>query len=494
MFLLCRMMPLPRLKPRFLLATVVCVLAGASAAITARGADLPALTDAQRVAAVKALRPANEEMLPQNELLSSLGRYGFPRDSEEKESGRIEISLTDEQGGPMALDGWFSYETDDGADYGCLIMRLRAGIAPVKNGRATVVLRGTERRAILYADGLPGYALAKKDRFGRKAPQAVISLPKDGTSVSETLSLEPAGAIRWRVVDQNGKPETETVKYWLHTPPYSTGAGDMDRPHNRFFVRSARFKESYRLILQKGARFLESSPEQLTLGSPAADVVIAFKPGKTVLGRLLKADGKPFPGVVLSLAYQTLAEQPTMVETAAKLVTGVDGSFAFEAINFEMPNRYWLVCEPARGAENPHALPFYRIPVDSKTPLPVEMRLPGVYAARGRLLDAKTGVPVVGARVHALVREELSETGHPIGLSVFRVPAVAPTDTNGAFHFTNLSAGVYDFMLQDGNVARDGSQVSAAGSAMAGKTNIDLLRVPQTEVDGEEAPTFWVYP
>ena len=455
--------------------------------------DTPGLAADRRIEAVKALRPENEEKLDSRELLASLDRYEFGTTSTESEAGRVEVSFTDEQGVSLSLNGWLSYEVDDGKNYGCMPMILTSGIALVREGRTSVVLRGKERRVILYADGLPGFAFAKKDRFGRKDAKAVVSLPSGVTRVQEAISLEAAGAIRWRVVDEHGKPETGKVKFWLYTPPYSTWGGSVEPPYGRFFIRSAQFNESYRLVIQKGARFADSSPAPLTLTEPVADVVIAFKLGKTITGRLVNAEGHPLVGASLRLGYQSLEPQPTMLEDAAVTVTGSNGEFSFESINLDMPNRYWLVFAPPAEAGTRRVLPMHRIAIDAQTPLPLEMRLPAVHVARGRLLDAKTGKPVVGVHVKALMHEQFSKTGRPNWLPVFEVPATAPTDENGGFQFTNLPAGVYDFRLSAGQLALNRSDVSAEGSArITGETDIDLLHVPQ--LAGAEAAVFWVRP
>ncbi|HEY9248676.1 MAG TPA: carboxypeptidase-like regulatory domain-containing protein, partial [Rariglobus sp.] len=490
--LLAAMMPrMRRVNRCVVLVACACLWGGMNVAFAEQGA--PAMATERRIDAVKALRPENEEKLDARELLASLGRYEFGLVSTEQEAGRIEVSFTDEQGGALPLNGWLSYEVDDGKNYGCMQMIMTSGIAPVSEGRASVVLRGKERRVILYADGLPGYAFAKKDRFGRKDTKAVISLPEGTTRVQELLSLEAAGAIRWRVVDEHGKPETEKVKFWLYTPPYSTGGGSVDPPYGRFFIRSAQLNESYRLVLQKGARFADSSPPPLTLAEPVADLVIAFKPGKKVAGRLVDSEGRPLAGMRVRLGYQMLEPQPQSMEDAAVAVTGSDGRFAFDSINLDMPNRYWAVFVPPEETGGRSPLPMHRIAINAKTEFPVEMKLPVVHAARGRLLDAATGRPVVGVRVWALMHEQFSKTGRPNWLPVFQVPAVGPSDESGAFQFTNLPSGVYDFRLSEGRLALNRSEVSAEGGArIAGETDIDLLRVPQT-AQGEPA-IFWVRP
>lgn len=180
-----------------------------------------------------------------------------------------------------------------------------------------------------------------------------------------------------------------------------------------------------------------------------------------------------------------------MLESVAATVTDAGGKFSFESINLDMPNRYWLVFDPSdEVGDVRRALPMHRIAVDARTPLPVEIRLPETHEAHGRLLDAKTARPVVGVRVWELMHERFSATGRPNWLPVFKVPAVAPTDESGLFWFNNLPAGVYDFSLSEGRVAKHGSEVGAPDNPVAGQTDIDLLRVPQI---GENAPpVFWV--
>jgi hypothetical protein len=360
--------------------------------------DTPAMATERRIEAVKALRPENEEKLDTRGLLAVLGRGGFGMTSVGAEAGRIEVAFTDEKGAPMPLDGWLSYETNDGKNHGCIRISLSSGIAPVRDGHATVILHGRERRVELYSEGLLGYAFAKKDRFGRKDTVAVLSLPERAASVKEVIPLEPAGAIRWRVVDEHGAPETQKVKYWIYTPTYSTWS-EIEPPYARFLLRPARFNESYRLVIQKGVRFADSSPSPLTLAEPVADLVIAFKPGKTVAGRLVNSEGRPLAGMRVRLGYQMLEPQPQSMEDVAVAVTGSDGGFAFESINLDMPNRYWVVFVPPDGVKEWASLPSHRVAIDSVTPLPVEMKLPAVHVVRGRLLDAATGKPVIGVRL-----------------------------------------------------------------------------------------------
>jgi|GEM_PF-6087206 len=453
--------------------------------------DAPGWTDKQRAAAVQALRPEKENTSNEVHLLESLGRPPYATEANKPESGRIKIAFTDEQGAPLPLNGWVSYETDDGRNHGCLIMRYGAGIAAVTEGRTEIVLHGRERQAIVYTEGLPGYALAKEDTYRRKFPYISLTLPEGETIRSETLPLEPAGAIRWRVLNEQADPETEEIRYWLFTPPYSTGGGDARPPYERFFIRPARFNAPYRLVLQKGVRFANSSPAPLSISAPVADLTIAFQPGTTVSGRLLDADKRPLAGAHLRLGYQMLEPQPQMLENVAEIMTGPDGVFSFESINLDMPNSYWLVFDPTDKAEVQHkALPAHRIALTTQTPLPVEMKLPPVHVARGRLLDDKTGEPLVGVQVWAHVHERFSKTGRPDWLPVFQIPAVAPTDESGRFQFNNLPAGVYNFHLSKGRIQQSGDSVRVPDNPVAGREDIDLLRVPQSGTDNPQ--TFWV--
>lgn len=465
------------------------MLAGSCAPTSAAAQDTPE-SAARRIEAVKALAPKNEEKLDQRTLLTALGRNGAWMVRAENEVGRIEVSFTDAQGRPMLVSGWLSYDTT-GESQMCMMDYCGAGISRVLGGHTTIDLRGEERRVELFSEGLPGYAFAKKEHDATVHTNASLWLPKDATNLQTTIALEPAGAIRWRVLDEAGTPETEKVRYWLYTQPYSA-SGVIDPIDGQMLIRPARLESPYRLVIHKGALFAASSAPLLTMDSPVADLVIAFKPGQTVAGRLVDADGRPVAGANLRLGYQLMEPQPTMMETATLAVTGADGAFAFESINLEMPNNYWVVFDSHDGANEQRPLPKHRIAINAKTPMPVEMRLPAVHAASGRLLDAKTAEPVAGVLVRALMHEQFSSTGRPNWLPVFEVPATAPTDERGEFHFTNLPAGVYDFRLSKGFVTQNREAVSAAGNLPTRTLDIDLLRVPQAAED--KPTTFWFRP
>ncbi|HSI07538.1 MAG TPA: carboxypeptidase-like regulatory domain-containing protein, partial [Rariglobus sp.] len=437
--------------------------------------DTPELA-AKRIAEISALIPSGEGELDDQGLLKSLGRQSTP-DTIRPETGRIEIRLKNEGSDSKLLNGWLRYETDTGLDQGCIRIIWASGIVRVNGGRATITLRGNDRRVILYAEGLPGYRLAQKNQFGLSASTA-LTLPPNTNLLEAEIPVTAAGAIRWRIMSETGLPETEPLKLWYYGADFSTSDKKMDPPYRRLLIRPAFFHEKYRIVIQKGARLAFSSPAPLTLQNPVSDEVVAFVPGVTVSGRILDEKGVPVSGLTFALRYQMIKKQPTMTETVAEVMTDKSGDFRFENINPDMPNPYWLQLSTA-DTGGPTATPPYRFEINPRSSQPIELRLPAMYPAMGRLLHAKTGKPVVGAKLRAYVRSHLSPTGRPAGLPIFTVPAELPTDETGAFKFSHLPIGIYDFYIESGRIVRDGKDIPALQVSPNDNPNMDLMHVPQ---------------
>lgn len=326
----------------------------------------------KRAMAVKSLRSPGEDGLDELGLLESLGRGWMPR-PEGDVTGRVELSLTDRQGAVLAVDGWLSFETDDGKEYGCFPMSLGSGIAPVRGGRASVALRGAERRVTFRSEGLPGYAFASKDAMGRIETRLTRTLPQGESELRVSVPLEPAGAIRWRVLDEAGNPEAARVEYSLSIGDYGEG-GSSTPPFGRLLIRPARFYESHRLILRKGSRLVIGDAPLLTSDVPVCDQTIAFVQGETVSGRVLDSFGHPAAAILVELGYQT-SGNPNYTDKAASGFTDAEGNFVFEGINFSLPNSYWLSFGSTGTPIGGMAPSVHRVVVP-RTSRPLEIRLP----------------------------------------------------------------------------------------------------------------------
>lgn len=409
--------------------------------------------------------------------------------------GNVEVSLVSPAGDVLPVRGRLGYYRTAGKPRGPFASGAssRDQTMPVIAGRATTLLFGeSDKQKIVFVDQyLTGYRFIRPPRHGGRSSSQTFDLPANGSPLRISIPVEPAGAFRVRILDDNGHPPPDgegKVAYQFLGPEYSTSSDD-SAPYRQLLFSPVPIRGEYELIVSQGTRIATTGKVTLTPENPVVERVLQFAPGVRFEGKILDAEGRPIAGGKIRLGHQYLAPQPTMLIGSGEQTTGPNGEFAFDGINFDLPNPWWLETLPE--ADGPPAMPRHRISIDANTANPFTIKLPAVHTTSGRLLDHETGRPVSGIEVAVWLRPGISAEGRPAGWTRHRQSAKPATDANGVFHFSNLIAGAYELHVSTGRIITERLEVKAPPPSTDERKWIDLLRVPETT---EEPNVFWHLP
>ncbi len=397
----------------------------------------------------------------------------------------IEVSLVLPSGEAAPVRGRLGYYQTDGTARNRFGFGALSGDStlPIVAGQAAGILYGDRNmRQVVFVDQfLVGYRFARKSGVRGHLASRAFDLPENGSPLRVKIPVEPAGAFRVRLLEDDGQlaPDGEgEVAYRFLGPEYSQGGGAR-APYANLLFTPLPLQGECELVVQRGHRIATTGKVALTPETPAIEHVLRFPPGTRVAGRILDAEGRPVAGGKVRLGYQYLQPQPTMLLEAAQRLTGPEGEFSFEGINLDLPNPWWVETVPA--PDGPPTMPRHRIPLDKGAAQAVEFRLPEVHETAGRLLDHETNQPLAGITVEALVwiRSVNPPTTDRPKWTNLRQPAVAETDADGVFRFRNLPAGPYALRLSSGEVVTKRDEVKTSQADDDKRPWIDLFQVPE---------------
>lgn len=185
--------------------------------------------------------------------------------------------------------------------------------------------------------------------------------------------------------------------------------------------------------------------------------------GRTVSGRVLRADGAPAPGVTVVATRQSsgvvVGPAGALVSDLKQTTSGDDGSYALEGLT---PAALAVGAEDALQGRSS----FLTVPAGAQDQV-IDLKLEPVGALRGTV--KRGGEPVAGAAV------VMSAKGAPSGGSG------VTTGTDGGYQFSALIPGSYTLtvMFDHG----DGPQLSRAQATVAaGKTSTVDVELPRGSV------------
>lgn len=175
-----------------------------------------------------------------------------------------------------------------------------------------------------------------------------------------------------------------------------------------------------------------SDPVTLTPENPVMDVQIVIAAGHEVKVHLLRPDGKPATGVMVS---QEFSPYPGAYDTFYSTRTDGSGDYFLGGIN-DRPNQgtNYVLVRSQQGMQR------IMVPVDPKsTEMTLQLK-PGLHA-HGQVIDAASGRPVVGIEVTALPLTHRTDE--------MMDAETRQTDKQGYFEFRSLSDGSYRIQISD---------------------------------------------
>ncbi|HIG26886.1 MAG TPA: carboxypeptidase regulatory-like domain-containing protein [Verrucomicrobiales bacterium] len=188
-----------------------------------------------------------------------------------------------------------------------------------------------------------------------------------------------------------------------------------------------------------------TDPIRLTSEEPLPNIDIRIGEGIPIRGKVLFPEGTPAVEVPIHLSYL-----PPISHSfgAIDIYTDSEGLFDFPNVNPDASGKYSL---SIRLEED-----FQPYRIDIKHPWDeMNIKLETGLESRGRILDARTGKPVTGAKItaHDFQYHYMSET---------------TTDADGVFHFTTLGNSEYRLFASQLNWAsREDPRITGGQSAVA---------------------------
>lgn len=210
---------------------------------------------------------------------------------------------------------------------------------------------------------------------------------------------------------------------------------------------------------------------------------IELRPGRSVRGRVVDADGKPVARATVQASWQAFERWlESYVDGPKWLTTQSDdqGEFSFTGIDpIDNPNagdrlRFWA----ARGEMATETL--VSPAADKDAPVDLELSPNGMVSLSGRVVDA-AGQPIRGAEVQVW-----TQCRTDYGSVLFKMPLAASlhgdivSDSAGQYHTPPVlsSTGEYSVLVScDGYLPADGAWFQPAGDLAAGAKEVRLRRL-----------------
>jgi beta-lactamase regulating signal transducer with metallopeptidase domain len=311
-------------------------------------------------------------------------------------------------------------------------------------------------------DGEGRFRLAPENPWDRKRATVVAAAPGCGVGVwsldklPEPMRLEPERPTTVRIVDVQGAPVAGAEVELARLRPDATWAGLsaawIEQSHPPGLVRSWTTDADGRLVLRgiaarhqaqlkiHAAGFGRQSHEVgIKAGDASALATVVLSPGHTVRGRVTFGDGgPPAVGARVTLTSFSEAEGYGRWMGEAETSTDTDGRYSAE-LSVGRSVRV-MVYPPREGADTYLLRAATLIPGD-KVASDVDFVLPKGVLVRGRIVEAGTSRPVVGA----MVSHEAQSVNNP-----YYIENSAPWLNGGELKATTNADGHYKLAVMPG--------------------------------------------
>ncbi|MCL4691100.1 MAG: M56 family metallopeptidase [Candidatus Hydrogenedentes bacterium] len=280
-----------------------------------------------------------------------------------------------------------------------------------------------------------GYDVLDSPGYWIESERSIPVEPGDEPFVVDLPSI-PAGSIHGTV--ENSPEGPFGVSVVLVESPTGQDVFPLE-------VRSKRNERAYSLgPLPLGGTFIAaahtkaavalSEPITLTDRAPIQEVNLAFAPGVTVEGRVTYPDGSPANGLPIELSVSTKYSHGF---STAIGVTGANGEFRVEHVDFDQPVTYAIILKPDKE--------FVEVRHEFSRGERADVQLERGLVLDGRLLEDATGYPIPGVEVYAYSTQPETSI----------VDADAVTDREGRFRFTRMRDQVYQLGARNGANLRE---------------------------------------
>ncbi|GMV95518.1 MAG: hypothetical protein AMXMBFR82_52960 [Candidatus Hydrogenedentota bacterium] len=298
-----------------------------------------------------------------------------------------------------------------------------------------VALEDGEARVTFPAPTEIGYDVVEMAGYWI-ASESGIDVPAGAEPLTIDIPASPAGTIHGTV--ENAPEGHFNVSVILVESPTGQDAFPLD-------ARSKRNERGYSLgPLPLGGTYIAAAhtkaaialgaPVTLTDRAPIQEVNLAFAPGVTVAGRVTYPDGSPANGLPIELSISTKYSHGF---STAIGVTGANGEFVVEHVDFDQPVTYAIILKPEKD--------FLEVRHEFSRGERADVQLERGLVLEGRLVERETGYAVPGVEVYAYSTQPETSI----------VDADAVTDREGRFRFTRMQDQVYQLGARDGANLRE---------------------------------------
>lgn len=347
---------------------------------------------------------------------------------------RVEMQFRSPEGFPP-INGWVTVSATTRFWFGTQDVCIR-------DGRASFEVVARDRDIILQVSDLSAIGLMIAER------ETELRLPPEDAGVFE-IETEPAGVVYGRVLDESGSPVSRArlrvvaeggMPEWVS----QTRSDDSGRyvvypipQETDFQIYVAADDETFRTTLTTASR---CSVQDMVLAQD-----ITLPDGVACFMRLVNDASEPQADTEVQLNWRD-GQSGAMAH--ATLTTDQDGQVVLNGINQDLGGQYWVSIE-ARD-ESPAIQTDVRFAQGETTNVVV----PRSRVIRGRLIDALTGEPIVGARLYVMAEPHVNNVASANSMTdsegYFEVGGLLPV-TYGVRFYQHHPPGSYRRMRPDGS-------------------------------------------
>jgi hypothetical protein len=291
-------------------------------------------------------------------------------------------------------------------------------------------LKDGEVRVTFPAPTVIGYDVVEMAGYWT-ASESGIDVPAGEEPLTIDIPATPAGTIHGTV--ENAPEGHFGVSVVLVESPPGQDVFPLDARSKRnergYSLGPLPLGGTYVVFAHSKAAVVLGEPITLTDSNPIQKMNLKFAAGVSVEGRVTYPDGSPANGLPIGLSMSTAYSHGYSTRIG---ITGANGVFRVEHVDFDQPVTYAVHLEPERD--------YLEVREFLTGDAPIHIRLQRGNVLEGRVVEDATGHSVPGVKVYATSTQPQTSI----------VDADTVTDRDGRFRFTRLRDQVYSLGTRDG--------------------------------------------
>ena len=345
----------------------------------------------------------------------------------------------------------------------------------IENGDVKGRTRQMEKQILELQEGSVSLKVPYPNRIDIQ-PEGLIGYwvkPVRSEKISEpnseiTVNAIPAGAIFGSILESDGSPadnvligvfryqeseEDDSLSIGVEVKNSASKGDEQDR----FLASPLPLGDRYVISVSRGFTYLFSKPVRLDESTPLKELRLTMPNTVSVAGQVRRSDGSP---AALQRMRFNIDADGGHGFTHDGVITDGNGRFVIDEVNPDVRGKTYLEIEGVAGSQPKR----WRIDFGDSLQ---EIRLAEGLRLEGRVIDAESGRPVIGAEVYA-TREPYVADAWP---AWFKGPN---TDEDGRFVFSNLPPGEFGINTRAGRLVDRYAPAVRAGRKDSVELKIEL--------------------